>query len=163
MLKNQGMYEIERKYLVDKQKWKPTGNGVKITQGYLVAESKKTVRVRIKGRQAYLTVKGEPNGIKRTELEYEIPVIEAEIMLEMADGFLIEKKRYLEKRGDFIWEVDVFEGENNGLVLAEVELENESLQPEWPDWILEEVSGNEKYFNYNLSKKPFLHWTENKG
>jgi len=118
------MVEIERKFLVDTQKWQPSGKGTQIKQGYLLAGAQKTVRARIRGSQAFLTIKGQPEGIKRTELEYEIPVKDAEIMLKMIDGFPVEKTRYIEKKGDFTWEIDVFEGKNEGLVLAEVELEN---------------------------------------
>jgi adenylate cyclase len=154
------MVEIERKYLVDTKKWKPFGEGAKIKQGYLMADNQKNVRVRIKGDKAYLTIKGQPEGIKRTELEYEIPLKDAKVMLKMIDGFPVEKTRYKEKFGDFTWEIDVFEGENEGLVLAEVELESENDTPQLPDWITEEVSENEKYFNYYLSKNPFSTWKE---
>lgn len=152
------MVEIERKFLVDTQKWEPSGKGIKIKQGYLLAGAQKTVRARIKGSQAFLTIKGKPEGIKRTELEYEIPVQDAEIMLKMADGFPVEKTRYIEKRCDFTWEIDVFEAENEGLVMAEVELENENQQPELPEWVTKEVSEDERYFNYYLSTKPFSEW-----
>jgi len=152
------MVEIERKFLVDTQKWKPSGKGTKIKQGYLLADAQKTVRVRIKGSQAFLTVKGKPEGIKRTELEYEIPVKDAEILLKMADGFTVEKIRYIENRDDFSWEIDVFEGKNKGLVLAEVELENENQQPDLPEWVTKEVSEDDRYFNYYLSTKPFTKW-----
>mgnify|MGYP006294782679 CR=1 FL=1 len=152
------MVEIERKYLVDTQKWKPKDDGIKIIQGYLMADNQKNVRVRIKGDKAFLTIKGQPEGIKRTELEYEIPVNEAEILLKMIDGFAVEKTRYEETIGDFIWEIDVFEGKNKGLVLAEVELESENDLPDIPEWATEEVSENEKYFNYYLSQQPFSKW-----
>jgi adenylate cyclase len=156
------MVEIERKYLVDTKKWTPSGEGAKIKQGYLMADNQKNVRVRIKGDKAYLTIKGQPEGIKRTELEYEIPVKDAEVMLKMIDGFLIEKTRYKEKVGDYTWEIDVFEGQNEGLVLAEVELENENDSPKLPEWVTEEVSENEKYFNYYLAQHPFSKWKRNK-
>ncbi|MFW5774402.1 MAG: CYTH domain-containing protein [Tangfeifania sp.] len=152
------MVEIERKFLVDAKKWQPSGNGIKIKQGYLLSNSQKTVRARIKGPQAFLTIKGKPEGIKRTELEYEIPLKDAGILLEMVDGFPVEKTRYIEKRGDFTWEIDVFEGKNKVLILAEVELENENQQPELPEWATMEVSEDERYFNYYLSKKPFSEW-----
>lgn len=157
------MVEIERKYLVDSQKWQPSGKGTQIKQGYLLAGAQKTVRARIKGSHAYLTIKGEPEGIKRTELEYEIPLKDADILLKMIDGFPVEKTRYIEKKGDFTWEIDVFEGKNEGLVLAEVELENENQQPELPEWVKNEVSENEMYFNYYLSKNPFSTWSNNQG
>ena len=156
------MYEIERKFLVDSHKWQPKGKGIKIKQGYLLADSRKNVRVRRKGEKAFLTVKGQPEGIKRTELEYEIPLKDAGILLKMIDGFRIEKTRYVEKIGDFTWEIDVFEAENSGLVLAEVELENEHQKPELPGWIAKEVSDDERYFNFYLSKHPFPEWEENK-
>jgi adenylate cyclase len=152
------MVEIERKYLVNTQKWKPKDDGIKIKQGYLMADNQKNVRVRMKGDKAFLTIKGQPEGIKRTELEYEIPVNEAEILLKMIDGFPVEKTRYEETIGDFIWEIDVFEGKNKGLVLAEVELESENDLPDIPEWATEEVSENEKYFNYYLSQQPFSKW-----
>lgn len=154
------MVEIERKFLVDAQKWEPENDGKKIKQGYLMADNQKNVRVRIKGQKAYLTIKGQPQGIKRTELEYEIPVKDAEIMLKMIDGALVEKTRYEETVGDFTWEIDVFEGENEGLVLAEVELESEEDSPKLPDWITDEVSENEKYFNYYLAQHPFSKWEQ---
>lgn len=152
------MYEIERKFLVDTKKWHPAGEGTKIKQGYLMANSNKNVRVRIKGDKAFLTIKGLPQGIKRIELEYEIPLEDAKIMLKMIDGFPVEKTRYIEKKGDFTWEIDVFEAENKRLVLAEVELENENDSPDLPEWILEEVSENEKYFNYYLAQHPYSKW-----
>ena len=154
------MVEIERKFLVDKNKWKPTAEGTKIKQGYLVAGKQKNVRVRKKGGKAFLTIKGQPEGIKRTELEYEIPVKDAGILLKMIDGFAVEKTRYKEKIKDFTWEIDVFEGENEGLVLAEVEMESENDSPELPEWITDEVSENEKYFNYYLSEHPFSKWKQ---
>lgn len=154
------MYEIERKFLVDTKKWQPSGKGTKIKQGYLMANSNKNVRVRIKGDKAFLTIKGQPEGIKRTELEYEIPVKDAEVMLNMIDGFPVTKTRYLETKSEFTWEIDVFEKENEGLVLAEVELENEDDSPELPEWITEEVSENEKYFNYYLAEHPYSKWDE---
>ena len=156
------MVEIERKYLVDTQKWKALGEGTKIKQGYLMADNQKNVSVIIKGDKAYLTIKGLPEGIKRTELEYEIPVKDAEIMLKMIDGSLVEKTRYEETVGDFTWEIDVFEGENEGLVLAEVELKSENDSPKLPDWITDEVSENEKYFNYYLAQHPFSKWKQSK-
>lgn len=156
------MYEIERKYLVDTEKWQPTGKGVSIKQGYLMADNQKNVRVRKKGDKAFLTIKGQPEGIKRIELEYEIPVEDAEILLKMIDGFPVEKTRYKETIGDFTWEIDVFEAENRGLVLAEVELDYEHRKPELPGWVAEEVSEDERYFNAYLAKHPFTKWEESR-
>jgi len=103
------MQEIERKFLVDTEKWKPTDKGIKIIQGYLSTEKERVVRVRVKGEKAFLTVKGNPKGITRTELEYEIPVAEAKIMLEMCLEFPIEKTRYHEIIGGMLWEIDILD------------------------------------------------------
>lgn len=149
------MLEIERKFLIDIEKWIPTDEGVKIIQGYLSTDKKRVVRVRIKGEKAFLTVKGNQKGITRTELEYEIPINEARIMLEMCLDFPIEKTRYHEMVGGLLWEIDIFEGVNKGLFLAEVELENENQAVELPDWIDIEVSDDHRYFNSWLSENPF--------
>ncbi len=152
------MYEIERKFLVDLRKWNPAGEGRKMKQGYLSIDPERTVRVRIAGDEAFLTIKGKPAGIKRTELEYKIPTNEAEILMKMCLDFQVEKTRYYEKRDDIIWEIDLFEGENKGLVLAEVELKHEHQHVDLPDWIEKEVSGDFRYFNSWLSQNPFSKW-----
>ena len=152
------MYEIERKFLVDLKKWNPAGEGKKMKQGYLSIDPERTVRVRIAGDEAFLTIKGKPEGIKRTELEYKILTNEAEILMKMCLDFQVEKTRYYEKRDDIIWEIDLFEGENKGLVLAEVELKHEHQHVDLPDWIEKEVSGDFRYFNSWLSQNPFSKW-----
>ncbi|WP_346860245.1 CYTH domain-containing protein [uncultured Draconibacterium sp.] len=152
------MLEIERKYLIDLDKWEPKNKGLKIKQGYLSVDKERVVRIRTKKDKAYLTIKGNQQGITRTELEYEVPVSDAETMLRMCLNFPIEKTRYLEKIGGLLWEIDVFEGENSGLYLAEVELEDENQTIELPDWIIKEVSYDHRYFNSWLSQNPFSKW-----
>ena len=116
------MVEIERKFLINNKLWKPTGTGTKIKQGYLSVDPERVVRIRVAGEKAYITIKGKPKGIVRTELEFEIPESEAEVLLKMCLDFPIVKTRFKESIGNMIWEIDVFDGENKGLVLAEVEI-----------------------------------------
>ena len=156
--------EIERKYLVDLEKLGtlPTGNRIK--QGYLSTNKDSVVRVRVKNDKAYLTIKGSNSGIARLEFEYEIPLNEANEMLEkLCQKPVIDKTRYLINYENHTWEVDVFYGDNNGLVVAEVELSSEGEHINLPIWIKEEVSHDDKYFNSNLMKLPFKDWEENKG
>ena len=150
--------EIERKFLVDKNKWKPTVEGEKIAQGYLQYDVNKVVRVRIKGDKGYLTVKGKTDGISRLEFEYEIPVNDAEEMLVLCGGGVVEKIRYEIPFKGYVWEVDEFFGENEGLLMAEVEMKNADEKPQIPDWITEEVSNDKRYFNSYLSRNPFKSW-----
>lgn len=152
------MVEIERKFLINTERWNPEGKGTKIKQGYLSIDPERIVRVRIADERAFLTIKGKPNGIVRTELEYEIPKNEAEVLLKMCFDFPIEKTRFKEKIGTIFWEIDVFEGENKGLVLAEVELSDENQKIDLPDWIGEEVSSDSRYYNSWLSQNPFSKW-----
>lgn len=152
------MLEIERKFLVDTDIWKPVGTGSKIKQGYLSVDPERVVRVRIADERAYLTIKGKPEGIVRTELEYEIPKNEAEVLLKICINFPVEKTRFKENIGEFVWEIDVFEGENYGLVMAEVELRDEKQKFDFPDWIGEEVSFDSRYYNSWLSLNPFSKW-----
>lgn len=152
------MQEIERKFLVDSKKWTPIGVGIDMKQGYLSVDPERTVRVRIAGEKAFLTIKGKLIGISRTEMEYEIPVDEAEVLLLMCLNLIVEKTRYLEKKQNVVWEIDVFHGNNAGLFLAEVELENEKQHVEMPEWIEKEVSYDFRYFNSWLSQNPFQTW-----
>jgi len=152
------MVEIERKFLIKNKNWKPSGTGTKIIQGYLSVEPERVVRIRIANDRAFLTIKGKPKGIVRTELEYEIPKNEAEVMLNMCLDFPVEKTRFIEKIGNLNWEIDVFEGVNKGLVLAEVELKDENQKVDLPEWIGEEVSHDKRYFNSWLSTNPFSNW-----
>jgi len=152
------MQEIERKFLVDQKIWNPTGNGITIKQAYISNDPERTVRVRIADDKSFLTIKGKSEGISRTELEYEIPGDDAEALMKMAKKHPVEKTRFKQKYGGFTWEVDIFHGENKGLVLAEIELENEGQEFEKPDWVDEEVSGDKRYFNVYLSQHPYKTW-----
>ena len=149
--------EIERKFLVQAS-WKPQDEGIKIAQGYLSTVPERTVRVRIKGDKGYLTIKGKNQGISRAEFEYEIPLGDAEELLKLAEQPILSKTRYLEQHGNRLWEIDVFAGENQGLVVAEVELPDEQAEFSRPDWLGQEVSGDVRYYNANLIKKPFSLW-----
>ena len=154
--------EIERKYLPAGDAWRRAvdGPGVLIRQGYLVSGNPCTVRVRIKGDEAWITVKGARIGASREEFEYPIPVGEAEIMLDsLCEKPLIEKTRYIAKRSDAVFEIDEFHGENAGLVLVEAELETEDQVIGLPDWIGEEVTGDPRYYNSNLVRMPFAAWS----
>lgn len=151
--------EIERKFLVKGDRWRSLGIGTIYRQGYIPTINKTTVRVRLVGEQGYLTIKGPKVGVSRAEYEYPIPAEDAK---EMLDKFcqlpLIEKTRYKIKWGGLIWELDEFMGENEGLIVAEVELTEENQTIDLPDWIGEEVSHDSRYFNANLVKYPFSQW-----
>ena len=150
--------EIERKYLVKGSQWKTLAQGMVYRQGYIPTVGKQTVRVRIVGNQGYLTIKGENVGPTRSEFEYPIPVEDAAEMLHtLCDRPLIEKTRYKIPQGDLVWEVDEFAGENAGLVIAEVELQEENQQIELPEWIEQQVT-DPKYYNSNLAKHPYSKW-----
>ncbi len=151
--------EIERKFLVQSDAWRSLAVGILYRQGYISRGNGRTVRVRQAGDRAYLTIKGATIGLSRSEFEYEIPMDDAEIMLTtLCDRPLIEKKRYRIAIGDLVWEVDEFLGENEGLVVAEVELQEANQTLTLPAWIGTEVSGDPRYFNSNLVAHPFTHW-----
>ena len=150
--------EIERKYLVDKEKLMrvlKARQGKNIIQGYLNLDPSRSVRVRVKNNTAFLTIKGKSDGISRQEFEYEIPTEEANEMMKLCTHEPIIKKRYEIKQGNHIWEVDVFEGANDGLVLAEIELTSEQEAFVLPEWILEDVSEKKEYYNLYLYQNPF--------
>jgi len=152
--------EIERKFLV-KGEFKPFANKqIRITQGYLSSVPERTVRVRIKGDKGFITIKGigSASGASRYEWEKEIPVQEVEELLKICEPGVIDKTRYLVKAGNHTFEVDEFYGENQGLVVAEVELGSEDEEFEKPGWLGEEVTGDVKYFNSMLMKNPFTKW-----
>lgn len=152
--------EIERKFLV-KGDFKPfASKQTRITQGYLSSVPERTVRVRIKGDKGYITVKGIGNesGASRYEWEKEIPVAEVDELLNICEPGVIDKTRYLVKAGNHTFEVDEFYGENQGLVVAEVELASEDEEFERPAWLGEEVTGQPEYFNSMLMKKPYSKW-----
>jgi adenylate cyclase len=151
--------EIERKFLVKPGAWQPRGAGTHMQQGYLISGSGRTVRVRIEGPVAKLTVKGPTRGLSRSEFEYTIPVEDARHMLDhLCEPPLIDKHRHLEPYGRHTWEVDVFHGENEGLIVAEVELGAEDDVVEMPAWVGEEVSGDLRYCNASLRVLPFSRW-----
>ncbi|MBN1987129.1 MAG: CYTH domain-containing protein [Prolixibacteraceae bacterium] len=152
------MIEIERKFWVAKEKWKPAGEGRKLVQGYLSVDPERTIRVRIVGEQAFITIKGKTEGIRRTEFEYKIPKSEGEILLNMCLYSPVEKIRFKEKIGDCVWEIDVFGGANQGLILAEVELEQDDQQIQLPAWVGKEVSGDVRFYNSYLAVHPFSFW-----
>ena len=151
--------EIERKFLIDQTKLKLPENGTKICQGYIATASNTVVRVRLKGQQAFLTIKGENQGATRTEFEYPIPVADAEAMLaELCQKPFIAKTRYEIPVGQHVWEVDIFEGENRGLCVAEIELSAEHEAFTKPAWVTQEVTGQVEYYNSNLMARPYQQW-----
>ena len=150
--------EIERKFLVDQALWHPPSAGTEFEQGYLSTDARRTVRVRIAGDKAFLTIKGKTTGVARPEFEYEIPLADARDMLEMCDAPNISKTRYIVPFGGNRWEVDVFHDANEGLVIAEIELPAEDHDFARPDWAIAEVSHDPRYYNSNLLKFPFRDW-----
>ena len=152
------MFEIERKFLVNTELWQPQSEGLEIKQGYLSTDKERVVRVSTKGNKAFLTIKGKSQGISRVELEYEIPVKEARVLLQLSKNHPIEKTRFVEQHNGKTWEIDIFENENEGLVLAEVELESENEAINLPAWVTKEVSEDHRYFNAWLSENPFSQW-----
>ena len=150
--------EIERKFLVKGNDWRKLAQGTHYRQGYLSTVKERTVRVRTIDDKGFLTVKGITVGASRLECEYDVPVKDALEMLEICEQPIIEKSRYKIKYGGFTWEVDEFYGINQGLIVAEIELESEDQKFDKPDWIGEEVTGDPKYFNSNLIKNPFTKW-----
>lgn len=153
--------EIERKYLIREESWKKEckASGVPIRQGYLSTLKERTVRVRILGDRAFLTVKGITVGATRNEFEYAIPVKDAAEMLDhLCEKPLLEKLRHVVIHQNVAFEVDVFGGENAGLVIAEVELESENQAVDLPEWIGKEVTSDPRYFNSNLTRNPFGSW-----
>lgn len=153
--------EIERKFLVVGDEWKRGVTGVAYRQGYLSTVKERTVRVRTVGDKGFLTIKGVTVGVSRSEFEYAIPTEDANALLnDLCERPLIEKTRYKIPHGGLTWEVDEFFGENQGLVVAEVELSDEHQQIDRPSWIGQEVSGDPRYFNSNLIKTPYTRWKQ---
>lgn len=150
--------ERERKFLVNTELWKPTLSGIRIVQGYLSQDYQRIVRVRIADKQAFLTVKGKNRGICRDEFEYEIPLSDGENLLKLCYQPVVEKMRYNEVFAGALWEVDCFSGVNMGLVVAEIELDDESMPISLPPWIGQEVSDDPRYYNSNLIDKPYSTW-----
>lgn len=152
--------EIERKFLVNSDRWREQADaGQHLAQGYLIGAREASVRVRIEGEQANLNIKSATLGIYRQEYEYAIPLSDAREMLDtLCEKPVIEKTRYHVEHAGHTWEVDVFEGENAGLVVAEIELASESEPFEQPDWLGEEVSADPRYYNVSLVKHPYKAW-----
>lgn len=156
------MTEIERKFLVKSEAFKDQAfNSYDIRQGFLNSAPERTVRIRLKNDKGLLTIKGKSSadGLSRFEWEKEIPKTDAEALLLLCENGIIDKTRYEVKVGNHTFEVDEFYGDNQGLIIAEVELNSKTDTFEKPDWLDEEVTGDIKYYNSNLSKLPFKNWT----
>jgi len=153
--------EIERKFLLKDASWKALADaGTQYSQGYLVGSQQASVRVRIQGERAFLNIKSATIDITRQEFEYEVPLDEAKEILEtLCEKPLISKKRYHLKSENHLWEIDVFQGDNEGLVVAEIELADENEYFVKPDWLGDEVSDDERYYNVSLVKHPFKNWS----
>jgi adenylate cyclase len=150
--------EIERKFLLAGTSWRALGQPVLLRQGYLSSDPARVVRVRVEGDRAYMTIKGRSTGATRGEWEYPIPLADANELLALCEQPLVEKYR---RRIDFagnVWEVDEFIGANQGLVLAEIELDSEQQQFDKPEWIGDDVTGDKRYYNSNLARHPFSSW-----
>lgn len=151
--------EIERKFLVKDQSWKAqVRTQAQLKQGYLSMDTERTVRIRCTNEKAFITVKGQSEGISRQEFEYKIPISDAIQMLGLCKLPPVEKTRHTLKIGHKTWEIDVFEGVNEGLVIAEVELTSESEKFPVPSWAGKEVSDDPKYFNVQLVQNPYSTW-----
>jgi adenylate cyclase len=153
-------FEIERKFLVRGNEWRGLATShAPIRQAYLATDGKASIRIRIKNDSAAtLTIKSRPVALRRLELEYPIPVLDAERMVQLRHGAVVEKVRHLVPWGDLTWEIDVFSGENAGLVVAEIELTHEQQQVELPGWIGAEITGQPQYYNSALAQHPFGAW-----
>ena len=153
-------HEIERKFLVNGEYKIHAVRSSRIVQGYLSSVTGRTVRIRIRGEKGYITVKGKSNesGLSRYEWEKEIPLNEAEELLLLCEPGAIDKTRYEIQAGKHVFEVDEFYGDNEGLTVAEVELESEDDSYERPEWLGKEVTGDRRYYNSSLTKHPFKDW-----
>jgi adenylate cyclase len=158
-------FEIERKFLIRGDEWRSLVTAQSsIRQVYLEANAKASIRVRIRdNNNATLTIKSRPSALRRLELEYRIPIVQAEALIQLRQGIVIEKVRHIVPSGALAWEIDVFSGENLGLVIAEIELPNEHHPVELPPWIGTEVTGQGHYYNSALAHRPFLLWESREG
>jgi adenylate cyclase len=154
--------EIERKFLVHGDGWRE-GTRQRLCQCYLNRDKERTVRVRIAGDEAFLTIKGVTRGATRAEFEYEIPMQDAEQLLELSDGPILEKNRHVLVHEGARWEVDEFLGDNAGLVVAEIELQSEDQPFNRPPWLGEEVTNDQRYYNSNLAGHPYREWRNDAG
>ncbi len=155
-------YEIERKFLVRDNAWRlSAGQPLLIRQGYLTRNGSVSLRVRIIDQTtAMLTLKSAVAEIRRLEFEYPIPLTDGVVLLGLREGGLIEKLRYRLPRHGLLWEIDVFQGENHGLIIAEIELPHEDKTFEKPDWLGREVTSERRYSNASLAKLPFQKWPD---
>lgn len=149
--------EIERKFLVAGEGWRQPAP-LRISQGYLNRDADRTVRVRIAGERAYLTIKGRAKNLARPEFEYQIPVADAEQLLKLCEGPILEKHRHVLQHAGSRWEVDEFHGDNEGLVVAEIELDSAHQTFERPAWLGTEVTDDPRYLNSNLTSRPYRSW-----
>lgn len=153
--------EIERKFLVISDEWRESADeGITFCQGYLSRTPEATVRVRMEGDNSFLTIKGPLKGIVRSEFEYPIPLEDVEKLLGLCTTPLVIKKRYRIRYKKMLWEVDEFHGENEGLILAEIELPTPETAIALPPWVGKEVSGEMRYYNSNLATHPFKRWED---
>lgn len=153
------MLEIERKFLIANDDWKQdVSNSTIIKQGYLNSTPERTVRIRVRGEKAYLTIKGKNENLTRKEFEYEIPLAEGNELLMLCEKPIIEKIRHLVKIEHHTWEIDVFDGENKGLIVAEIELTSENELFTKPNWLGDEVSNDVRYYNSALIRFPYSKW-----
>lgn len=156
--------ERERKFLLQSDGWRGQHEVLEIRQAYLSTDPDRTVRVRVSGERAYITIKGRARGAERPELEYEVPLEDADQLFSLAKGHLIEKRRHRIAHHGAVWEVDEFSGDNAGLVLAEIEIadpaELERAVRERPDWVGPEVTSDHRFANSALAERPFGSWPE---
>jgi adenylate cyclase len=151
--------EIERKFLVKDDSWRAAVESSSVLrQGYLAVDHGTTVRVRTDGAEVWLTIKGPAEGLTRAEFEYRVPLTEAEPLIGLCRGRVVEKTRHKVRAGGHVWEIDEFTGANAGLVVAEVELRHADENITKPAWLGREVSGDRRFDNASLSVRPYAHW-----
>ena len=157
--------EIERKFLVNKQKWEKSNKGTAhlYRQGYILTDPGKTIRIRLADGKGFITIKGRSTGASRPEYEYTIPENDASELLDQFCSAVISKTRYKVRIGGKQWEVDEFSGDNQGLITAEIELSSEDEIFELPEWVEREITGDARYYNSNLSLNPYRNWRTGKG
>ncbi|NWF89158.1 MAG: CYTH domain-containing protein [Ignavibacteriaceae bacterium] len=159
MPKNPKKIEIERKFLVKNNLWRKDARGIIFWQGYLSTDSLRTVRIRLEGKVGKITIKGKKRGITGDEFEYDIPANDAKYLLKkLCIQPTIKKKRYKVPHGSLVWDVDVFQGMNKGLVIAEIELKKANQKIELPNWIGKEVTNDKRFRNANLVTNPYFKW-----
>lgn len=149
--------EIERKFLVTGDGWQ-SATPTYYCQGYLNRDKHRTVRIRVAGEHSFLTVKGITTGASRAEFEYQIPLGDAKALLALCEGPLVEKMRHVVEHAGMRWEIDAFLGDNEGLVVAEIELESEAQEITLPKWVGAEITGDARYYNSNLATEPYKQW-----